>query len=68
MTEQQIITELDTIISYCDVTKEKATGLREKLSRFHDSASPKRGKKLSDEVVAKVFAARQKHLNKKIKN
>lgn len=66
MTEKQIIDELDSIISYCDVTKEKATGLRKKLALVEEGASPKGSKKkLSDEVIAKVLAGRQKHLNKK---
>lgn len=64
MTEQQIISELDDIISYCDVTKEKATGLRRKLARLNAPASRKRGA-VSPEVIAKVLAGREKFLNKK---
>jgi hypothetical protein len=67
MTEQQIIDELDSVIAYCDVVKNKATGLRRKLARLYDPTSPKRGKKtvVSDEVIAKVLAGRQKFMNRK---
>lgn len=60
LTESQIINELDSIIAYCDVTKDKATGLRKKLS------APIRKKKIiSDVQVANILAARQKNRNKK---
>lgn len=63
MKEQEIINELDSIIAYCDLLKEKATELREKLNRFDKSASPKRG--ISKEEIAKIIAARNNFLNKK---
>lgn len=64
MTGQQIINELNSIISYCDVTKEKATGLRRKLERINAPASRKRVK-ISEEEIAKVLAGRRKFLNNK---
>jgi hypothetical protein len=64
MNERDIIDELDSIIAYCDVTKEKAAGLRRKLARLHAPASRKRGG-LSQEVIAEVLAKRKKFRNKK---
>ena len=68
MDEKQIVSELDSIIAYCDLLKEKATGLRKKLLPLQEGASPKRGKKkvISDEEIAKVLAGRQKFRNRKI--
>jgi hypothetical protein len=63
MTEAQIINELDGIIAYCDVTKEKAAGLRRKLSRINGSTSRKRA--ISDQEIAKVLSGRKNFLNKK---
>lgn len=64
MTEQQIINELDSIIAYYDVAKEKAAGLRKKLSRIHGTASRKRVV-ISDEEIAKVLAGRRAFLSRK---
>jgi hypothetical protein len=64
MDQKQIISELDSIISYCDLLKEKATGLRRKLMPVQVSASRKRGA-VSPEAMAKVLADRQKFRNKK---
>lgn len=64
MTEQQIIHELDSIISYCDVTKEKATGLRRKLENLYSPVSRKRAK-ISDAELAKVISRRRNFINKK---
>jgi hypothetical protein len=66
--EKEIINELDSIIAYCDLLKEKAAGLRRKLARLNEPASRKRGKILSDEVIAKVLAKRNKHMYKKLEN
>lgn len=67
MTEQQIINELESIEAYADGLKKKAAGLREKLVRLYEPASPKRGHKkaVSDEVIAKILARRQKSRNRK---
>ena len=64
MDEKEIIQDLDSIIAYCDLLKEKATGLRRKLARLHGPASRKRGA-VSPEVIAKVLADRRKFRNKK---
>lgn len=61
MTQQQIIDDLDTIISYCTITKEKAESLRKKLT---GSGARKKGG-LSKEEIARVLAGREKHRNKK---
>ena len=60
MTESKIIEELDSIISYCEVTKRKAEGLRKKLT-------PKKAitQLPSKETLAKVLAGRQNFINKK---
>jgi hypothetical protein len=63
MDQKQIISELDSIISYCDLLKEKATGLRRKLMPVQVSASRKRA--VTPEAMAKVLADRQKFRNKK---
>jgi predicted nucleic acid-binding protein len=60
MTEQQIIDELDSIISYCEVTREKATGLRRKLEK---PSRKRRG--ISDQQIAKILAARTNYIIKK---
>ena len=63
--EKEIINELDSIIAYCDLLKEKAIGLRRKLERLNVPASRKRGKVLSDQQIAHIFAGREKFRMKK---
>lgn len=64
MKDQDIITELDSIIAYCDVLKDKAAGLRRKLNRVDGSTSRKRVL-ISGQEIAKVLAGRRNFLNKK---
>jgi hypothetical protein len=64
MEEKQIVDELDSIIALCDVLKDKATGLRRKLSPVEGTTSRKRAA-VSPEIIAKVLADRQKFLNRK---
>jgi len=65
--EKAIINELDNIIAYCDVTRNKATELRKELGRLYDPTSPRRGRKpaVSPEEMTRVIAGRRKFLNKK---
>lgn len=67
MNEKKIISELESIEAWATGLKEKATGLRRKLERLNAPASRKRGKILSDEVIAKVIAKRNKHMYKNAK-
>jgi hypothetical protein len=60
--EKEVINELDSIIAYCDLLKEKATGLRRKLERLNAPASRKRAI-ISDQEIAKILAGRQKFRN-----
>lgn len=64
MDNQQIINELDSIIAYCDLLKEKAVKLRESIIK---PPSNRRKTGLSKEAIAKVLADRKKFIVRKAK-
>lgn len=64
MKEQEILNELDSIIALCDVMKDKATGLRRKLSPVEGATSRKRGV-VSQAEIDKVLTDLRKYRNRK---
>lgn len=53
------IKDLEEIIALADMLKVKAIGLRRELVGVHPSASPKRGKGVSDEIINSILIKRR---------